>query len=58
MSQAAALTSWKKSALVPTSAKEFPHAAETAFFASSGDNFESAVFTTTLRHARPPLSLT
>src|SRR5215212_3536683 len=47
--------SWRDKAAVPTSATEFEHAALTMFFASSPFNLESAVLTTTLRHASPPI---
>ena len=49
-----AVTFWKNSAVVPTSASEFPQAAATALFASVGLSLESACFTITLRQARPP----
>ena len=38
-------------------ASELPHAVVIAFFASSAVSFESAAFTTTWRHASPPLAL-
>ena len=47
----------RNSAVVPTSASESPHAVVIEFCASSPDSFESSAFTTTLRHASPPLAL-
>ena len=49
--------SCRNSAVVPTRATEFPHAAATALVASVGLSLESPCLTTTLRHARPPLEL-
>src|SRR5258707_8059222 len=47
----------RNTTVVPTSASEFPHAVVIEFCASSPESFESAVFTTTWRHASPPLAL-
>src|SRR5690348_14835426 len=49
-------TSVRKSAVVPTVATESLHACATAAFESSPLRCESTVFTTTLRHASPPLA--
>jgi hypothetical protein len=46
----------RNSAVVPTMASESPHAVVIAFSASFSVSFESAVCTTTLRHASPPLA--
>src|SRR3954451_18771319 len=47
----------RNNAVVPTSDSESLHAVVTPFCASSAVSFESAVFTTTWRHASPPLAL-
>ena len=52
-----ALTSARKIAVVPTVANESVHASATAALDSSAVRCESTAFTTTLRHARPPLEL-
>jgi hypothetical protein len=51
------LTSERNSAVVPVSASEFVHAPATAALLPSGLRCESTCFTSTWRHARPPLAL-
>ena len=47
----------RKSAVVPTIASELPHAVVMPFCASSASASSRPSFTTTLRHASPPLAL-
>src|SRR3954454_24495328 len=55
--RSAGLMSVRKTAVVPTSESESPHAVVIALRASSPDSFESSAFTTTFLQARPPLAL-
>ena len=50
------VTSFRNNEVVPTMAIESLHAVAIPFLASSGESFESASLTTTLRQASPPFA--